>query len=73
MKQSTTKLNMPTVRSDALPGLRRVIATLDPLKQLFGSIVEFTVVVDANILIEEILWRLTKLKKLWPELAYMNA
>ncbi len=52
--------NLSLPRSDLLPTLRRAVESIDQLKHLVGPIAEFHVVVDANILIADLLWILEK-------------
>lgn len=60
-------------RSDSLPSLRRTLKSVDLLMRLIGPIAEFHIVIDANILIREILWILEKSVKSQRELACTNA
>ena len=46
--------------SELLPTLRRVLEAVGQLKDLIGPIANFHIVVDANILIADILWLQTK-------------
>lgn len=47
-------------RSDGLPALRRTVNAADQLRQLVGPIAEFSIVIDANILISDMLWILER-------------
>lgn len=59
----TTSLAEPIFYSDFLPTLREFIESVDHLRRIIGPIASFHVVVDANILISDVLWHLTKKKK----------
>jgi hypothetical protein len=60
VNQSENWRTLRLPRSDVLPNLRRTIEAFEQLKQLVGPIVEFHIVVDANVLIQDILWILLK-------------
>jgi predicted nucleic acid-binding protein len=47
-------------RSDKLPDLRRTLAALAEIGRVIGPVAQFNVVVDANILISEVLWLIKK-------------
>ncbi len=51
------------MRSNILPILRRTIDSIEQLKLLIEPIAEFRLVVDANILISDVMWALEKRQK----------
>lgn len=59
-RMRTKKHRKIALHSDLLPDLRQCVETIDYLKRLLGPIAVFHVVVDANIIISDILWLLTK-------------
>jgi predicted nucleic acid-binding protein len=62
MAGNARKSSPIVVRSDALPGLRQFIELQADLKTVIGPIATYPIVVDANILIRELLWLSTKRK-----------
>lgn len=53
----------PIFPSDMLPSVRQIVETVDQLRQALGPVASFHIVVDANILIGDVLWLLDKRRK----------
>lgn len=60
MSKPPKAIDTSEFRSDALPNLRALIDSIENLRLLIGPIAHFDIVVDANILISEVLWHVTK-------------
>lgn len=57
--ESTSK-KIIAVNSDSLLWLRRLIKGSKPLRDLIGDLAQFRLVIDANCIIGDLIWLVTK-------------